>query len=288
MPRGTLAGMTQPARPTLPVPRTEAGRVGLAAVLADPGKALLTFDFDGTLSPIVANPVDARPAAGALSALRRLSAVVGQLAVITGRPAATVVELGDLATVPGVLVEGQYGAERWQEGRLELADPPPGLAEVRAALPATLSGADPGVWVEDKRLALVVHTRRAADPDGSLTAITEPVRQLAAAHGLPVHPGRYVLEIRPAGFDKGGALRRLVAEQRPNAVVFGGDDVGDLPAFDAVAALRADGTPGLTVASASAETTAVADRADVVLDGPDGVVAWLEALADAITARPTG
>ena len=267
----------------MPTPRTPAGQACLASVLAEPGRALLAFAFDGTLSPIVPDPPDARPADGVLPALRRLSAAVGRLAVVTGRPAATVVDLGELTTVPGIVVEGQYGAERWQDGRFELAEPPAGLAAVRASLPAVLGDADPGVWVEDKRLALVVHTRRAADPDAALAALTEPVRQLAAAHGLPVHPGRYVLEIRPAGFDKGGVLRRLVAEQRPAALVFGGDDLGDLPGFDAVAALRADGILGLTVASASAETTAVTDRADVVLAGPPGVARWLAALADALT-----
>ena len=91
-----------------------------------------------------------------------------------------------------------------------------------------------------------------------------------------------VVELRPPGFDKGGVIRRLVAAAAPTAVLFAGDDLGDLPGFAAVEELRAAGTPGLTVASASAEAVAVAERADVAVDGPPGVVELLTRLADAL------
>ena len=87
-----------------------------------------------------------------------------------------------------------------------------------------------------------------------------------------------MLELRPPGFDKGGALRSL-CEPLPEAVLFAGDDLGDLPAFDAVDVLRARGVAGLTVCSGSDEgPAALRDRADVVVDGPAGVVALLRSL----------
>jgi trehalose 6-phosphate phosphatase len=49
-----------------------------------------------------------------------------------------------------------------------------------------------------------------------------------------------------------------------------------------VAELRAQGIPGLSVASASAEAAAVAEAADVAVDGPAGVVALLSRLAAAL------
>lgn len=267
---------------SLPEPGTPGGRAGLAALLADPGHALLAVDFDGTLAPIVADPPTARPAPGSVDALTRLSARLGRVAVVTGRPAGFVADVAGLAVVPGLLVFGQYGLERWTDGVLTVPDQPVGMADVRTALPALLAAADPGVWVEDKELSLVVHTRRAADPLAALAELTEPVRALAEAHGLATNAGRNVLEIRPPGVDKGGALRALVDAERPTAVLFAGDDLGDLPAFSVVAELRADGLPGLTVASASPETAAVADRADLVVDGPAGVTALLAALAAAL------
>jgi trehalose 6-phosphate phosphatase len=263
-------------------PTTEAGRAAWAALRAEPERALVALDYDGVLAPIVDEPSEAWPAPGAVEVLTRLAGRVGTLAVITGRPAEVVVELGGLHRVPGLLVEGQYGAERWEAGELTTPDEPPGVAALRDELPAALAaaGADPAVRVEDKRLALVVHTRRAADPDAELAKLAPTLRRLAEAHGLEAHPGKMVLELRPAGFDKGGVLRRLVAATAPGAVLFAGDDVGDLPAFEVVAELRAAGTPGLAVASASPEAAEVAERADVAVDGPPGVVALLAELAD--------
>ena len=282
----TQAGPTEagPAGPAHAGPRTAAGRAGLDAVRAAPGRALVAVDYDGTLAPIVADPARAWPADGAVDTLRRLAGVVGTLAVVTGRPAGQVVELGGLAVVPGLVVAGQYGAERWQEGRLEVPEPPPGIAVARAALPDLLAeaAADPrvrGVWVEDKGLALVVHTRRAGDPAAALATLDRPVRRLAEQCGLEPHPGRYVLELRPPGFDKGGALRRLVDAAHPAAVLFAGDDLGDLPAFAVVEELRAGGLPGVTVAAASAEVAEVAEVADLAVAGPAGVVALLASLS---------
>ena len=62
--------------------------------------------------------------------------------------------------------------------------------------------------------------------------------------------------------------------------LFAGDDLGDLAAFDAV---DASGLPGVTVGSASVEVTALTDRADVVVDGPAGVVSLLDHLATSIS-----
>jgi trehalose 6-phosphate phosphatase len=184
--------------------------------------------------------------------------------------------------VPGIVVLGQYGAEQWQDGALAAPDPAPGLAPMRAALPGVLDGTDPQVWIEDKTLGLVVHTRRSPDPDRELEALAPRVIALAEEHGLEASAGRAVVEVRSSGVDKGGAIRRLVAEHRPSAVLFGGDDLGDLPAYDAVEALRGEGTPGLTVCSASAEVPEVAARADLVVEGPDGMVGFLTDLADSI------
>jgi trehalose 6-phosphate phosphatase len=270
----------------LPRPRTPEGEAGLAAILRDPGHALIALDFDGTLAPIVAEPSAVRPAPAVRPALRRLATRVGTLAIITGRPAPAAVELGGFAGVPGLIVIGHYGWERWEAGQLTSPPPPPGIAPARARLPGVLAaaGAPDGTWVEDKGQALVVHTRRTAEPQRALEALAAPLARLAEETGLASEPGRLVIELRPRGIDKGTALNHLVAERNPVAVLFAGDDLGDLPAFAAVRALRASGRAGLTVASASAEVTALADEADLVVDGPDGVAALLASLADALPA----
>jgi trehalose 6-phosphate phosphatase len=268
--------VTYPARSATPE-----GQAGLDALLTSPGRALIGTDFDGTLAPIVADPRAARPLPGAVPVLRRLARAVGTLAVITGRPADEAVAYGGFGAVPGLIVLGHYGWQRWQDGELTGPASPPAIQAARQAMPGVLSqaGAPEGTWVEDKGHALAVHTRRAADPEAALSQLRGPLDNLAARLGLAAEPGRMVIELRPPGMDKGTALTGLVTERAADPVVFCGDDLGDLPAFDAVRALRAHGVPGCAVASASAESPRVATAADLVVDGPEGIVALLAAIA---------
>jgi trehalose 6-phosphate phosphatase len=283
-----ITGSGQDDTGGLPVPRTAEGRAGLAAIRSDPGTALIAMDFDGTLAPIVADPGAARAHPAAVPALLGLSGHVGTLALITGRPAGAAVELGGFAEVPGLIVLGHYGWERWQDGVLTSPPPPPGLATARARLPGVLAdaGAPEGTWTEDKGHALAVHTRRTAGPAGALALLADPLARLAAATGLMLEPGRLVIELRPPGTDKGAALTALAAERKSGAIMFAGDDLGDLAAFGAVRALRAAGHPGLTVASSSAEVTELAADADLVVAGPEGVAALLGSLARSLPASP--
>ena len=279
----------------LPQPRTTAGRDALAALLADPGGALLAFDFDGTLSPIVPDPTRARAHPDARPALTALAPSVGSLLVLTGRPAALAVELGDFARVPGLVVLGQYGVERWEQrsGEVAAPEPHPGVVALRPLLTQWLrdAGAPPGTWVEDKGRALAVHTRRTAAPEAALELLREPLAGLAADHGLLVEPGRLVLELRPPGVDKGAALTAFVRERGARSVLYAGDDLGDLAAFAAVEKLRGEGVPGLLVCSAAAADAPVrelADRADLVVPGPAGVVALARALAERVAGGDGG
>ncbi|MFT2018328.1 trehalose-phosphatase [Streptomyces sp. 796.1] len=270
----------------IPVPSTDAGRAGLAALLARPRRAVVALDFDGTLAEIVPDPEQARAHPAAVPALAALAPLVGTVLVLTGRPADVAVRYGGFAGVPGLehlVVLGHYGAERWDAatGELRAPEPHPGVAAVRAELPGVLDGttAAAGAWIEDKGRAVAVHTRRAAAPQAAFDALRAPLGELAARHGLAVEPGRLVIELRPPGVDKGAALTEFVRGVDAETVLYAGDDLGDLAAFDAVARRRADGTPGLLVCSGSNEVTELADRADLVVAGPAGVVALLRALA---------
>ena len=270
---------------TLPRPRTLAGAVGLQMVLAEPDKAAVVVDFDGTLAAIVQRPEDARPVSGALDALSALCAKVAACAVVTGRAAGDAVSVGGLDAVRGLRVLGHYGVQEWFDGRLDSPEPSPDIDAVRPLLVDLVAAAPDGVHLEDKVHSLVVHTRPAGDPVSALDQLTGQVRGIAAEHGLEVVPGRLVVEVRPPGADKGFAVRRLVEEAGATVVLYVGDDLGDLPAYDAVDGLREQGVVGLTVASVGADAPSeLAARADLVLDGPEAVVAFLADLAAALAA----
>ncbi|SDB86332.1 trehalose 6-phosphate phosphatase [Raineyella antarctica] len=261
----------------------------LATVLGDPARTILGLDFDGTLSPIVADPDRAYVHPDSVAALRRIAPHLLQVAIITGRPALKAVELGGLDAGEGLghlVVLGQYGIERWDASTGEVVSPPlpEAIIEVKQALPALLAAAGhPEAWIEDKGRAVAVHTRRLADPAGALADLEGPVAELAATHGLHLEPGKNVLEVRAGGFDKGDAVRDLVERLDPATFVYAGDDLGDIAAYDAVEALRGQGRTGVLVfPAAPGEDSPLAARADVVLEGTDGMAEWLTGLADAL------
>ena len=240
--------------------------------------ALIATDFDGTLAPLVPDPDRSRPVDGAIDALAGLARRGAQVAVITGRDAGTVLRLGGLDAVPGIVVAGVYGIETWTAGQLTTPDTPEAIERLRQRLPAVVGRGDPAVWIEDKRLSLVVHARRAADPEAALAELAGPVTDLGHELGLEVHPGADVLELRLPGYDKAGALGRL-ADAR-SAVLYVGDDLGDLPAFAETRRLRAAGRAAYSVGVRSSGVAELDGVADAYVADPAAVVELFRALAD--------
>ena len=258
--------------------RTAQGQERYDALLAIAPEVLVGLDFDGTLSPIVEDPARAVIHPDGPRVLGALAARVRAVVVVTGRPARQVVELGDLDrladTLPDgarLVVMGQYGNERWDAASREFTspEPPAGLEAFRAELPRLLAreNAD-GAHVEEKGLAVAIHTRRLPDPGAAFARLEEALADAAERHGLSLEPGRMVLEVRAPGMHKGIALEAAVEEHQAGGVLFAGDDLGDLEAFEAVRDLRDQGMPALLVCSGSEEQEALAELADVVVDGP--------------------
>ncbi len=260
-----------------------------AALVAAASTAVVGLDFDGTLSPIVDDPAEAHIHPEAGEVLIALAEVVAAVAVITGRPARQALVLGGLDDVGNAIGDagrelhlyGQYGFEHWSSTRRRIVSPRPphGLSTFLGALPRLLRRNDAAdAHIEEKGLAVAVHTRRLADPVAAYDRLLPQIRALAAEHGMVVEPGRMVIEARSPGMDKGSVVRTLVEELGAGGFLFAGDDLGDLEAFEAVAELRDRGLPTLLVCSLSSEQSALVELADVVVTGPDGVLDLLRQL----------
>lgn len=274
-----------------------AGEDRYAALVRAARDTVIGLDLDGTLSPIVDDPTLARIHPEAAEVLVGLAAQVAAIAIITGRPARQAMSLADLDEVGAAIgalgrelhLFGQYGNERWSSHsrRIVSPRPPPGLSSFLADLPAVLRRAGaPDAYVEEKGLAVAVHTRRLADPQAAFAQLLAPITELATANGLTIEPGRSVIEVRAPGTHKGDAVRTIAAETKANGFLFAGDDLGDLEAFSAVDDLRREGLATLLVCSSSDEHDALLDRADVAVEGPDGVLALLRQFtADAAATR---
>ena len=272
-------------------PKTAAGLAGMTAIIAEPRRALLAFDFDGVLSPIVDDPEQARPLPGMFEMLANVGRQVGCMAIITGRPVSFLTSrdgFSALASVPDFRIYGQYGFEKWDaaSGEIKSAPPSKDIAIAREELSSLLKqpGMAVGTWLEDKGTAVAVHTRRTADPAGALAALSKPIHDLAERHHLRVEPGKMVLELRPHGLNKGDVLAEAVRTCGSRGVLYAGDDLGDLSAYAVVDELRGDGIAGIKVCSGSPEAREVAEAADLVVDGPTGIMQLLADLSGRIAA----
>lgn len=268
-------------------------RAAFAPVVACAPAIGVVLDFDGSLAPIVDDPATARALPESIEALRRLVGRVRPIAVVSGRP---VEFLRRAVPVPGAVLLGQYGLEREGPGRSTVLDPRAADALARTDLAALAAGARsefPTLRVEEKGgVAVTLHWRE--DPAVGQAA-TEWARAAAARHGLAAVAGRMAIELRPdVPVDKGSAVRELVlgapgAVRDPGsalrAVVVAGDDLGDLPAFDAASALVSEGhlEAAVRIGVRSAEAPDdLAERVDLVVAGPHGLSQALGVLARAL------
>lgn len=223
-----------------------------------PPQPLLLLDYDGTLAPIVDDPAAALPHPDVPDLLARLAAR-HPVRVITGRG------LEDLAGLLAVPVEavGLHGAERGRLGTEARLHMPGGARAALRSLRASVPDLE-GLRVEDKGPSFALHYRNAADPD----AVVRALRDWLADAPKSLHPvwGKMVLELRPAGIDKGRVARDLAARHAGRTPVYIGDDTTDEDAFRALAV----DAEAITVKVGPGDTAARFRLPDV-----DAVVAYL-------------
>jgi trehalose 6-phosphate phosphatase len=248
----------------------------------DPRQWLLAFDFDGTLSEIVPRPAEAVLDPALLPFLNRLHGAVGHLAVISGRDRAALAS----RLPPSWLALGSYGLELPTD--ISASGYPPGFEPLVAARAlqraarelAALAQDWPGTRLEEKTWGRALHFRGGGEPAFHRPETLAAVADVAARHGLGASRGRLVIEVRPRGADKGWAISHLAQRLEPSAIVFAGDDLGDVPAWEALQPLS--GTmPTLAVGVASGEVDRASMAAcDLVLDGRPALAGFLRGLVE--------
>jgi trehalose 6-phosphate phosphatase len=261
----------------VPAPTAETLAEVLRPLTEAPERAAILLDVDGTLAPIVTRAEDAHVpdrTSRVLGALARRYALV---ACVSGRAAA---EARRLVGVGGIAYAGSHGAELLEPGNAT-ATVLPAFATWTGRVrdfAARRDGPDLRrlrVRIEDKGPIVAFHWRGVPDEDAARTRI-EGIAHEAETEGFATHWGRKVLEVRPpVPVDKGQAVEHLVRRSGVTAALYAGDDATDLDAFDALDRLDA----AVRVGVASDEgPAAIVERADLVVDGTDGILAVLESL----------
>jgi trehalose 6-phosphate phosphatase len=253
----------------------------LGPLRADPARAAILLDVDGTLAPITRHAADAHVPETTRLRLIEVSKRYGTVACVSGRPASVarrIVAIGSIAYV------GNHGCELLRPGASEVQIDPevaPWTERVRAFAERADELALQRLRVrrEEKGPIVAFHWRGAPDEDAALAAMQELERE-AHREGFATHWGRKVLEVRPpTPIDKGRGITTLLAGGDLAAALYAGDDTTDLDAFRALRELFGEGA--LCVGVRSDEAPAELEReADLMVDGPGGVRSLLEGLLD--------
>jgi trehalose 6-phosphate phosphatase len=196
------------------------GRKKLESLRQDP-KALLAFDFDGTLAPLCPHPDDVRLAPSTKGLLKRLCRS-HLCVVVTGRA------LGDLEPklrgIPFLGIIGSHGME-WTFGKKPLLKYVSQARQWREELEGKLPVMEPGILLEDKKYSLSVHWRQTRRKSVAERQVLGAVRKLAHKRLIK---GKQVINVIPeAAPDKGQAFQALLKKLRIQRAFYIGDDVTD-------------------------------------------------------------
>ncbi len=198
-----------------------------------PGHYAFFFDLDGTLAEIKPHPDQVAIPAATLQMLHQLSLnSAGALALISGRSMA---ELDRLAGPYRFPLAGVHGAERRDiHDHVHIVSLPEALIQrLQTQLSAALAEL-PGTELEAKGMAFALHYRQAPQHQEAVLRLAEKMAQQHPQ--LALQPGKCVVELKPAGINKGAAIAEFMATApfKGRTPVFVGDDLTDEAGFQVV------------------------------------------------------
>ncbi len=255
----------------------------LEPLRADPQRAAILLDVDGTIAPIVERPADAAVPEETRVLLRALAERYALVAGVSGRPA---LDARRIVGIDEIAYSGNHGFELLAPGEAE-PHPDPSLDGHDEDARRFVAGLDQrdlervGMRIEDKGAIVALHWR-GSETEGEAESLASEIEAGADWKGLVAHRGRKVLEIRPdVPINKGIAVAALIPSRPVRSALYAGDDRTDVDAFTALRTLTADGELDAAVCVAVASDEApreVSANADLTVDGPEGFVDVLRAL----------
>ena len=239
------------------------------ASIAELSRCAILLDIDGSILDIAPSPQQVRVPAGLRRSLSRLVELTGgAVALVSGRAIRDI----DMIFFPlRIAAIGVHGAEMRTSGSGDVRARVAPLSETLKRRLATIAELGPGILVEDKGYSLAVHYRLAPKQGPAVLSAVSKICADAAGRSVDVLPGKSVVDVKPAGINKGDAVRELMrcppfAGRRP---VFIGDDTTDIPVFCVIAEF---GGKAFSVGGIIADV-------DGHFDTPGAVRSWLARIA---------
>ena len=211
------------------------------AGLAASDLLLVALDFDGTLSPLADEPMDARMLPAARDAVNAVVAAPDTVvALVSGRSLVDLRVIAEHDDTSRVLLAGSHGAEFWSPGEgLRTHGEDEADVALRDAMRSHAEAATAhldGVWIEPKTFGFGVHTRRAtAEAAAEANRLADEIVAAEAPHWRR-RTGHNIVEFAFRHEGKDSAIAELRELLGATAVLFAGDDVTD---EDAMASLGA-------------------------------------------------
>lgn len=231
--------------------------------------AALFLDFDGTLVALAETPEAVQVPATLVPLLIELHALLdGALAIVSGRQ---IDQLDRFLAPLRLPAAGEHGVQR-RDAQSRMQEQSAPVLDAALAAANALASKHTGLLVERKHAAIALHYRQAPQ----LEALCRDT--IATAVGsdpaLEVLHGKCVVEVKPAGVNKGVAIDAFLKEApfAGRQPFFAGDDTTDESGFSVA---QAHGGFGYKVGEGNS-------CAQMRLPSAHAVLEWLQATRDAL------
>lgn len=198
-------------------------------LLSKKDKVYLTFDYDGTLVPVLPKPVDSKLQSSQVEFLNKLANFDPEnikMAIVTGRSLANLKELIEGKGLDEkILLIGTHGAEIGKERSEQ-----PHQVEL-AAIKEVFSN-EPDIEFEEKLLSISIHYNNHPKPEALKEKLLETAKQYQDI--FRIQEAHMILEYLPKDIDKGIAIDHLKKENPEHLLAYFGDELTDNHAFDRI------------------------------------------------------
>jgi len=239
-------------------------------------------DIDGTISKIAPTPDEAVIEPLIKYYLIQIVDKFKLVAVVSGR---SVKDAKGMLDVEGILYVGNHGLEYYKDGKIFIE---PEVKKILPKLKKTINKIEhdkicniPGILFEDKGLCFSIHYRGCEDSENIKRIILEYLKNFDS-ESLKITEGRKLVELRPLiTFNKGSILEKIVRDNNLKKVIYLGDDITDVDAFNKIKEMvTSNEIDGIAIAVKSDEVPSyVIDSADFWLDSVDEVGRFFQWLA---------